>query len=118
MMKNEKALHIISAQIAELGITFGQQATDSKSNGVPAVREWIKQLCLDGCIVVADALNCQKETAKADYLLRVKENQSHLKESIADYIANEQLHSQIDSFPPSKNKAAELKTKCLCDERC
>jgi predicted transposase YbfD/YdcC len=104
MVKNEKALHIISAHIAELGLTFGQRATDSKSNEIPAVRELIKQLCLDGCIVVADALNCQKETAKAiieakaDYLLSVKENQSHLKESIADYISDEQLRNQMDSF--------------------
>jgi predicted transposase YbfD/YdcC len=104
MVKHKKALHIISAHIAELGITFGQQATDSKSNKIPAVREWLKQLCLDGCIVVADALKCQKETAKAiieakaDYLLRVKENQSHLKESNADYISDEQLRSQMNSF--------------------
>jgi predicted transposase YbfD/YdcC len=42
-------------------------------------------LGIEGCIVVADALNCQKETAKAivdgkaDYLLSVKDNQETLK---------------------------------------
>jgi hypothetical protein len=39
MVKNEKTLHIIRAHIAKLGIAFGQQATDSKSNEIPAVRE-------------------------------------------------------------------------------
>lgn len=41
-------LHIVSAQIAELGITFGQKAVRSKSNEIPAVRELLKLLKIDG----------------------------------------------------------------------
>ena len=87
-LKNEKynsPLHIVSAQIGELGIAFGQQTVDGKSNEIPAVRALIDLLKIEGCIVVADALNCQKETAKAivdgkaDYLLSVKDNQETLK---------------------------------------
>ena len=71
-------LHIVSAHIAELGITFGQQTVYDKSNEIPAVRELLNLLKIEGCMVVADALNCQKETAKtiiegkADYLLDVE----------------------------------------------
>jgi hypothetical protein len=65
MEKHENALHIVSAQISELGITLGQEAVTDKSNEIPAVRRLIKMLNLKGCVVVADAMNCQKETVKA-----------------------------------------------------
>jgi len=88
MEKYDKPMHIVSAHIAEMGITFGQKTVYEKSNEIPAVRELIKLLDLNGCIVVADALNCQKETAKAiienggDYLLSVKKNQKFLLKNI------------------------------------
>ncbi len=103
MEKYKNAMHIVSAQIAELGITFGQQTVDSKSNEIPAVRELIEMLEIKGCMIVADALNCQKETAqtiidaKADYLLSVKDNQPTLKEEIAEVIHNEKLQKKMDT---------------------
>jgi hypothetical protein len=36
MWKYEEALNIVSAQIAELGITFAQQSVSAKSNEIPA----------------------------------------------------------------------------------
>ena len=71
---------------------MGQKAVDGKSNEIPAVRELLDLLDIEGCLVVADALNCQKETAqkiienKGDYLLSVKDNQPTLKSEIADYV--------------------------------
>ncbi len=85
MEKYESPMHIVSAHIAELGITFGQCAVKDKSNEIPAVQELLGLLDIEGCLVVADALNCQKDTAnvivtgKADYLLNVKDNQPTLK---------------------------------------
>ena len=96
-------LHIVSAHIAELGLTFGQQAVCDKSNEIPAVRDLINMLNLEGCIVVADALNCQKDTAKAiimqkaDYLLNVKGNHEDLKEDIETYIQDETLRQEMDA---------------------
>ena len=55
----ESPLHIVSAQVAELGITYARQAVAGKSNEIPAVRELLGQLEPGGCLVVADALNCQ-----------------------------------------------------------
>jgi predicted transposase YbfD/YdcC len=103
MKKYETPLHIVNAYIAELGITFGQQAVYDKGNEIPAVRELIGLLNLEGCMVVADALNCQKETAKAvidakaDYLLNVKDNHSTLKEDIEDYVQDDDLRKTMDS---------------------
>ena len=94
-------LHIVSAHIAELGLTFGQEAVCNKSNEIPAVRELIAMLNIEGCMVVADALNCQKETAKAivekkaDYLLNVKDNHEGLKEEIETYVQDEGLRKEM-----------------------
>jgi len=103
-MSNYKSpLHIVSAHIAEFGLTFGQTTVGDKSNEIPAVRELIAMLNLEGCIVVADALNCQKETAKAiveqkaDYLLNVKDNHEGLKEEIETYIQDEDLRTEMDT---------------------
>ncbi len=103
MARNKKPLHIISAQIAEIGMTFGQYTTDEKSNEIPAVRELIGLLDLSGCMVVADAMNCQKDTvaaikkAKADYLLSVKDNQANLAKDIEDYVQDKELRKGMDT---------------------
>ena len=66
------------------------------------MQKLIQELELHGCIVVADALNCQKETAslivkgKADYLLSVKDNQPTLKNDIAEYIQDEALQAGLE----------------------
>lgn len=101
MKAYDTPLHIVSAQLSELGVTLGSKSVKGKSNEIPAVQELIAELDIAGCIVVADALNCQKETAKAiktakaDYLLSVKANQPALMESIADYIQDDELRSKM-----------------------
>jgi predicted transposase YbfD/YdcC len=102
MQKYENPLHIVSAQLANLGITIGQKAVESKSNEIPAVRDLIKLLDINGCMIVADALNCQTKTAKViiegggDYLLNVKDNQEALKEDIEDYVQDTELRGTMD----------------------
>jgi hypothetical protein len=56
-----QSLHIVSAYITELGLTLGQLAVNDKTNEIPTVQLLIKQLDLEGTIIVADALNCQKK---------------------------------------------------------
>ena len=92
-MKNyDSPLHIASAFVVENGITIGQLATEAKSNEIPAVRELIKLLDITGATVVADALNCQKKTAKevikagADYVFSVKKNQRNLYDDISEMV--------------------------------
>jgi len=86
------AFHIVSAYVSELGLTIGQTMVEEKKNEIPAVRDLLELLDISGAIVVADALNCQKKTAKAivekggDYLLSVKKNQKNLYEDIEDYV--------------------------------
>lgn len=95
-------LHIVSAQVSELGMTFAQKSVESKSNEIPAVQKLLEELDISGCIIVADALNCQKNTAKAvisggaDYVLGVKDNHPYLKQDIADYVGDAALRGTMD----------------------
>ena len=124
MDKYDNPLHIVSAQLSLLGITIGQQAVDGKSNEIPAIRELIGLLDLAGCMVVADALNCQKDTAKAiieakaDYLLNVKDNQETLKKDIEDYIQDESLRKTTDSFTTCEKNSGRIERRtafATCD---
>jgi len=122
--KYSSPLHIVSAHIAELGITFGQQTVNDQSNEIPAVRELIKLLDLKGCMVVADALNCQKETAKviidagADYLLNVKNNHPDLKQYIEDYVQSDDLRETMETATTlEKNRERiEQRTAYVCND--
>lgn len=60
----ESPLHVVSAQLCELGITFGSKSVEVKSNEIPAVQELLRELEISGCMVVADALQCQKRRQK------------------------------------------------------
>ena len=102
MESYDSPLHIISAQISELGITFASKSTEGKSNEIPAVQQLIAELDIQGCMIVADALNCQKETAemvikgKGDYLLDAKGNQPTLEQEIRDYVQDESLRKAME----------------------
>jgi predicted transposase YbfD/YdcC len=113
----ESPMHIVSAHIAELGITFGQCAVRDKSNEIPAVQELLGLLDIEGCLVVADALNCQKETAKvitdgkADYLLSVKDNHPTLKKDIEDYVKDESLRKTMDTHKVTEKNRERIETR-------
>jgi hypothetical protein len=53
----ESPLHIISAQLAEAGMTLAQKTVDGKSNEIPAMRELLKIMDISGNMVVVDALS-------------------------------------------------------------
>lgn len=113
----ETPLHIVSAQIAQLGLTFGQEAVEGKSNEIPATQRLIKMLKLKGCIVVADALNCQKETATAviaqgaEYLLSVKDNHPNLKADIADYVQDSQIQKEMETATNSEKNRGRIEKR-------
>lgn len=76
----EKMMNIVTAY-TDTGIALEQITVENKSNEIPAVRELIGMLNIEGMVVTADAMHCQKETAelivknKGDYVLQLKGNQ-------------------------------------------
>ena len=75
----EKMMNIVTAY-TDTGISLGQITVDSKTNEIPTVKELIEMLDIEGKIITADAMHCQKETAekiiakKGDYVLQLKTN--------------------------------------------
>jgi predicted transposase YbfD/YdcC len=72
---------------------------DGKSNEITAIPELLRLLDVSGCLVTIDALGCQKKIAqairdaKADYLLRVKDNQASLHQDVEDwFVHGDQQH--------------------------
>ena len=45
-----------------IGYYFHPKSVDGKSNEIPAVQKLLEELEISGCLVVADTLNCQKQT--------------------------------------------------------
>ena len=115
--KCESPLHIISAQISEMGLTLAQRCTDDKSNEIPAVQELLKQLHIQGHMIVADAMNCQKGTAKiaisqgADYLLCVKENHPLLEQAIEEYIQDKTLRNAMETTSKTEKNYGRIETR-------
>lgn len=78
------------------------ETVESKSNEIPAVQELLRKMDIEGCLVVADALNCQQKTAEAivrgkgDYLLDAKGNQPTLEKEISEYVQEDTLRMGMD----------------------
>ena len=82
--KEHKAYHVVSAFVAENQITLGEITVPEKKNEITAVPELLDIIDVEGTIVTADAMSCQKEITKkitakkADYVIGLKENQPQL----------------------------------------
>lgn len=57
------APHLVAALCHTTGIGPGQCQIDSKFNEIPALRDLLDVFDLDGVLVSADALHCQRDTA-------------------------------------------------------
>lgn len=87
----QSPLHVVSAWAAGQSLALAQQVTDEKSNEITALPEILDALELEGALVTADAMGCQKEIAerilgrKADYLLALKANHRKAHEAVRDH---------------------------------
>jgi len=117
MSQYQSPVHIVSAHLAEFGITLAGVKVEEKSNEIPAVRDLIGLLEVEGCMIVADAMHCQKETAlivvekKADYLFTVKDNQNTMKKDIEDYVQDVRLRKTMDTFRTFEKNGGRLEER-------
>ena len=94
-------LHIASAIVSELGLVVGSCECGTKMGEITAFRELIELLDVAGAVVVADALHCNKKSARAvvdagaDYLFVVKDNQPNLRENIELFVQEEELEKAV-----------------------
>jgi predicted transposase YbfD/YdcC len=89
-------LHMIHAWCADQRLLLGQLAIEDKSNEITAVPKLLELLTLKGCIVTADALNCQRAIAAkviergGDYVLALKGNQGSLHDDVRLFLDDAQ----------------------------
>jgi hypothetical protein len=91
--------HLVAAVGHTSQVVGAQVEVDSKHNEIPALRDMLEPVPIEGRVVTADAMHTQTETARflvedkqADYLFTAKDNQPTLKDDIAS------LH--LEAFPP------------------
>ena len=88
---DHKAYHVVSAWVSENQITLGEIKTDEKSNEITAVPELLDMIDIEGSIVTADAMSCQKDISRkiternADYVIGLKGNQETLRDDVELY---------------------------------
>ena len=84
----ERAPHLLAALDQAGGVVVGQRRVADKSNEIPALRDLLEPLDLDGAVITADAMHTQRGTAEwvisrgAHYVLTVKDNQPGLKREL------------------------------------
>ena len=87
--KGQTAPHLLSAMVHGVDAIVAQAVVGEKSNEIPKLRDLLERLAIGGCMIVADAMHTQRETARliveagADYLFTVKKNQPGLLTKIA-----------------------------------
>lgn len=83
-----EAIQTVSAWLVGVDMVLGHMKVAEGTNEITTVREMLTWLDLSGCVVSADALHCQTETARlivergGDYVLPVKDNQPALRQRI------------------------------------
>lgn len=82
-----KPLALLSAVTHLLRTTLRSVPIAEKSNEIPAIKPLLAGMDLQGCLVTADAMHCQQETARlitqdlgGDYIFGLKGNQSGILE--------------------------------------
>ncbi len=61
---DHKDYHVVSAFMAENQITHGELAVDEKSNEITVAPALLDLINVEGSIVTADAMSCQKKITK------------------------------------------------------
>lgn len=87
--RGARAPHLVAALTHDTGLVIGQVAVDAKSNEIPAMRDLLGMMDIEGLVITADAMHTQRDTAEfitsqgADYVLTVKANQPGLRRILA-----------------------------------
>jgi predicted transposase YbfD/YdcC len=107
--RGQGPMHVVSAWVAENGLSLGQLATAEKSNEIVAIPQLLALLDVRGATVTIDALGCQKKIAQAivegeaDYILGLKANQPLLHDEVKSFFAD----AEKDAFCNTPHTFAE-----------
>lgn len=83
----DKIMNIVTVY-TNTGVALAQNTVETKTNEIPVMQDLIEMLNIEGLVVTADAMHCQKETAekivkgKGDYVIQLKANQKSFYEDV------------------------------------
>ena len=107
--KDQRNFNMLNVYSTETGITLSSTRIPEKTNEIPEAQFVLKKLDLTGCVVTADAMNTQKETARiivenahADYCLAVKSNQQGMYNDLVQYFEDPSLLKEIEEKHPER----------------
>lgn len=86
-----KALHLVTAWVAEQNLTLGQIKVEDHSNEITAIPALLELINIQGAIITIDAMGTQTEIVrlirakKADYLLALKTNHPTLYSQVKNW---------------------------------
>ncbi len=98
----KKALHVVSAWVANNRLTLGQVATDEKSNEISSIPKLLDLLDIRGATITIDAMGCQRNIAekiidkKADYIMGLKGNQGTAHKEVGEFFTNARANNFLD----------------------
>lgn len=111
--RGQGPLHLVSAWVAERGVTLGQVATDAKSNEITAIPELLDQIDVRDATVTIDAMGCQREIATkivqggGDYVLALKANHPLLHREVVGYFEHARSDRTLDAEPLPSHETAD-----------
>lgn len=105
--------YIVSAYLADIGISIGQVKVDDKSNEITAIPELLEILDIDGCIITIDAIGTQTEIMDkiikkgGNFVLPVKMNQKGANKDTVDFF-EDSIEEDFKDKIKSKKKEDKL----------
>ena len=105
--------YIVSAYLADIGISIGQVKVNDKSNEITAIPELLEILDIDGCIITIDAIGTQTEIMDTiikkggNFVLPVKMNNKGANKDTIDFF-NDSIEKDFNKKVKSKKKADNL----------
>ncbi len=113
-VEDGRNLNELNVQSTEYGVTLSSTRISEKTNEIPEAQAVLKKLDLRKCVVTADALNTQKETAHsivkdahADYCLALKANQHNAYADVCGYFSDEGLRNALEGQKLTYKKEKE-----------
>ena len=105
--------YIVSAYLADIGISIGQVKVDDKSNEIKAIPDLLDLLDIEGCIITIDAIGTQTKIMDkikdkgGEFVLPVKMNNKGINEEIIKYF-NDSLEDDFKTLIKGKQKEEKI----------
>ena len=117
--KPHSALQILTAYMVESGVVLAQESVHEKTNEIPVMREILDDIEIEGKIVTADALHCQRDTCEkivddehgGDYVFGLKENQKTLHDDVALFFGDASNDDSIESYKKTESNGGRIESR-------